>query len=240
MILIRFYIFILFLSFIETTYADINGLLVSDKGGLEDYSGFVVFIKEGKSLPKINLKNETVIMGQINKSFSPSVQGVEIGDSVDFVNYDDIYHNVFSLSPENKFDLGIYKGAVKYDETLKKNNTDKSSTRVSFNKSGKIKVYCNIHEDMMGTIYVFDHGYHVKVLKDGRFSMPAPIKGNVTIVVDGDRIDQPIERKISLNDKNEILKINFSAIDKKNIPKHLKKDGKEYEKSWSVDEDEFY
>lgn len=240
MTLIKFCIFIFCFGISYHSFAEIQGILVSDKGGLEDYSGFVVFIKEGSSLPKINNTKKNLVMGQINKAFSPSVQVIEIGDSVDFVNYDDIYHNVFSLAPENKFDLGIFKGAVKYDEGLKENKEKEVTTKVNFNKPGKLQVYCNIHEDMMGTVYVFGHGYHVNVMKDGRFSLPAPNSGNVTIVVDGDRIDKPIEKKISIQNQHEILKINFSAIDKKNIPKHLNKDGNEYQKKWSVEEDEYY
>ena len=46
---------------------------------------------------------------QKNKTFLPRVLGIPVGSSVDFPNDDMIFHNVFSLSGPQPFDLGLYR-----------------------------------------------------------------------------------------------------------------------------------
>ena len=43
------------------------------------------------------------------KAFVPRVVVVPVGGTVDFPNQDPIFHNVFSVSGENRFDLDLYK-----------------------------------------------------------------------------------------------------------------------------------
>ena len=43
-----------------------------------------------------------------DKEFSPHVLVVPVGSTVSFPNHDPFNHNVFSLSEENPFDLGLY------------------------------------------------------------------------------------------------------------------------------------
>ena len=47
-------------------------------------------------------------MGTSKKEFSPHVLVVPVGSTVSFPNHDPFNHNVFSLSEENPFDLGLY------------------------------------------------------------------------------------------------------------------------------------
>ena len=47
-------------------------------------------------------------IGTSNKEFSPHVLVVPVGSTVSFPNHDPFNHNVFSLSEENPFDLGLY------------------------------------------------------------------------------------------------------------------------------------
>ena len=47
-------------------------------------------------------------MDQRNETFVPHVLAIRTGTTVDFPNNDRIYHNVFSLSPTRRFDLGRY------------------------------------------------------------------------------------------------------------------------------------
>ena len=93
------------------------------------------------------------------------VTAINQNSEVQFKNYDDIYHNVFSLSPGNQFDLGVYKGNQSYTDDLNKKSSKDKNPSISFKTPGKVKVFCNIHEDMMSTIYVFGHGYYANVEK---------------------------------------------------------------------------
>ena len=62
--------------------------------------------------------------------------------TVDFPNADPIYHNVFSVSGANRFDLGLYRsGAAKSKK---------------FEEPGLVRVYCNIHPQMIGFVMVVD------------------------------------------------------------------------------------
>lgn len=79
-------------------------------------------------------------MASEDKRFVPHVVAVPTGTTVDFPNLDKVFHNAFSVSPGNQFDLGLYrKGA------------SKSAT---FAAPGVVRVYCNIHQDMAGYVVV--------------------------------------------------------------------------------------
>ena len=59
--------------------------------------------------PKAPSKPERVTMAMKGKAFRPRVAAVSAGGTVDFPNEDPIFHNVFSVSGENRFDLDLYK-----------------------------------------------------------------------------------------------------------------------------------
>jgi plastocyanin len=79
-------------------------------------------------------------VAQKNKAFSQTNLKVKVGDTVNFKNEDSFFHNVFSLSDAQFFDLGSYpKG---------------ESKSVKFETPGQIEVECAIHPEMMMTIDV--------------------------------------------------------------------------------------
>jgi hypothetical protein len=57
------------------------------------------------------VRGKTVVIDQKNKSFAPGWAVIRRGTTVAFPNHDNIYHNVFSHSPGNSFDLGLYNSA---------------------------------------------------------------------------------------------------------------------------------
>ncbi len=102
------------------------------------------------------------VMASKDKRFAPHVLAVAAGTEVSFPNVDPIFHNVFSLSPENRFDLGLYrKGAAK---------------SVHMVSPGLVRVFCNIHADMAAFVMVLDHAAFTVTGPDGRYrfaSVPA-------------------------------------------------------------------
>ncbi len=77
---------------------------------------------------------------QKDKTFKPASLKVKVGDTVDFLNEDDFFHNVFSLSDIKSFDLGSYpKG---------------QGRKVTFDKPGIVEVECSIHPEMQMKIEV--------------------------------------------------------------------------------------
>jgi len=77
---------------------------------------------------------------QRNKSFEPHLLVVPVGSVVAFPNHDPFFHNVFSLSQAQSFDLGSYPQG--------------QTRKVTFNKEGKIHVECAIHPEMRMVIEV--------------------------------------------------------------------------------------
>lgn len=79
-------------------------------------------------------------VGQQNKAFTHEKLTVEVGDSVNFTNQDPFYHNIYSLSDVQTFDLGSYpKGQF---------------GTVVFENEGDVEIECAIHPQMHMTIHV--------------------------------------------------------------------------------------
>ncbi|HXJ71107.1 MAG TPA: carboxypeptidase regulatory-like domain-containing protein, partial [Verrucomicrobiae bacterium] len=90
--------------------------------------------------------------------FDPRVVVVPVGGTVDFPNLDPIYHNVFSVSPPRRFDLGKYPRG--------------QSRSITFRKSGQVNVFCDIHSDMAGFILVVPDRHWTRPAADGSYSLP--------------------------------------------------------------------
>lgn len=131
---------------------------VSPRGIAEDA---VVFMDRVPAAAESMLAAATQAMpklAQKGQQFVPRVIAIAQGSRVDFPNQDPIYHNVFSLSPARRFDLGKYaKG---------------SSRQVQFPKPGLVKVYCDIHSDMEAFILVLPHHAIARPRASGEYALP--------------------------------------------------------------------
>ncbi len=102
------------------------------------------------------VRGRKVEIDQVNKTFTPGWAVIEKGTEVVFTNSDNIYHNVFSRSRGNSFDLGMYR-----------KGDDAKSHR--FLKPGPVDVFCNIHPRMAVSVLVVPNRYFAKVQADGSF-----------------------------------------------------------------------
>jgi hypothetical protein len=80
------------------------------------------------------------VVDQIDKEFTPYVKPVRVGSSVQFPNKDNVQHHVYSFSAPKKFELPLYRGTP--------------ARPVLFDRTGVVKLGCNIHDWMVGYIYV--------------------------------------------------------------------------------------
>lgn len=118
----------------------------------------VVFL-EGAPLPANEAAVTNVIrMVQQGMQFGPGLMAIRTGTRVEFPNLDGFYHNVFSYSKARRFDLGRY---------LK----DEKPPAVTFEQAGIVKLYCEIHEHMRGTIMVLDTPYFTKTDTNGAYRL---------------------------------------------------------------------
>lgn len=80
------------------------------------------------------------VIGQKPSGFSVVSLKAKVGDVVVFKNDDVVFHNVFSLSAAQSFDLGAYGPGV--------------AKKVTVDKTGKIDVECAVHPGMTMVIDV--------------------------------------------------------------------------------------
>jgi hypothetical protein len=165
-------------------------------------------------------------MKQASKRFQPRVVAVPKNSTVEFPNADPIYHNVFSVSGANRFDLGLYRSGASKPKT--------------FDSPGLVRVYCNIHPQMIGFVMVVDSDYFAVTPVSGEFSLPNVPAGERVLKVWHE--EAPAELSIPITVKGSAveavgpIRIDVSAY--KPEP-HKNKYGKDY-KPPPADEDERY
>lgn len=79
-------------------------------------------------------------MNQRDKAFIPNVLPVHVGTRVTFPNQDDTQHHVFSFSRPKQFEMRLNAGSI--------------GEGILFDVPGIVTVGCNIHDNMVGHIYV--------------------------------------------------------------------------------------
>jgi plastocyanin len=117
--------------------------------------------------PAWPLRLNTAVV-QRNLQFSPPLLIVPKGTAVSFPNEDDEFHNVFSYSKAKRFDLGRYRKG--------------ESKSVALDRSGIIKVYCEIHPWMRAAILVLDNPFYAIASPDGSFAITGIPAGHYDLV----------------------------------------------------------
>jgi plastocyanin len=113
----------------------------------------------------------TAQMAQRDMNFVPTLLAVQAGTRVEFPNFDDQYHNIFSYSPAKRFDLGRYR------------SDEKPVPYVVFDQAGLVVLRCDIHEHMRGIILVLATPYFVLTDPDGRYRLTGLPAGHYTLKV---------------------------------------------------------
>jgi plastocyanin len=150
-------------------------------------------------------------MKQENKQFSPSVLVVQKGTTVQFPNLDAFFHNVFSMTPDNSFDLGSYRQG--------------ETKMVTMSKPGVVNVYCNMHPQMVGRILVVPNGNFVRAGQDGFFRISNVPVGRHRVVAWAPDA-KPVVAEAEVSD-TEAATLEFELKKGRGGP-HLKKDGLPY------------
>lgn len=101
-----------------------------------------------------------VAIEQRNKTFTPRVLAVPVGTTVRFPNSDGIFHNVFSLTPGNAFDLGLYRGGASKSRAM--------------TTPGLVRVFCNIHPQMTAVVVTAPTPWVTVAAAAGTFRLELP------------------------------------------------------------------
>jgi plastocyanin len=143
---------------------------------------------------KVLPKPAEEIVDQINREFVPRVKPILVGSFVRFPNKDNIRHHVYSFSAAKNFQLALYKGTP--------------AAPVLFDKPGVVVLGCNIHDWMVGYIYVSESPYYAKTGADGMAQLAELPKGEYRVRVwhpDLATTEESTARVVSVDDKNTAL-----------------------------------
>jgi plastocyanin len=144
----------------------------------------VVVCLEGKKLQAMSTSAHShAVMDQRDAEFIPHVLPVQRGTVVDFINRDNVYHNVFSLSPAKKFNIG--------------RRPTGQAVPITFDKPGVVEVFCDIHSNMSAYIFVMENELFAQPDKKGNYSIDHVPAGTYTIKVWHERFGN-LERTISI------------------------------------------
>jgi plastocyanin len=138
--------------------------------GVKNSGDAVIYIEKvpGK---KFDPPKEHAKMDQKNLTFMPHVLPILAGTTVDYLNSDDVLHNVFSPDKcAEKLNLGTWpKGQTK---------------SYTFKEPGCVAVMlCNVHPEMEAYIVVLETPYYAVSAKDGSYTVKNVPAGKYTLKI---------------------------------------------------------
>ena len=115
----------------------------------------LVFLETKNKMRVSSQKKQTLTIRQSGLNFSPQHSVIQVGSSITFSNEDREVHNIFSKSLSNQFNLGAMASG--------------SFKTLEFTQAGPVVLRCNMHKDMIGTLFVVPNGYYTKVDANGDY-----------------------------------------------------------------------
>jgi plastocyanin len=131
---------------------------------------------------------------QLDAEFVPRVVPITPGTQVQFINRDGFYHNVFSLTPGSRFNIGRKAKGIAVSRR--------------FYNLGEIKLFCDIHAQMNATVICLDTPYFTRVNPNGRYELSGLPEGKYEIRVY--HPDLPLVQDIVDIKIGDSLTINFT------------------------------
>lgn len=114
------------------------------------------------------------VMNQKNLIYLPHVMPILVGTTVDFLNSDDVAHNVFSPDKSaDKFNLGTWPTGEVRSHTFEKRCDDVCSA----------VMLCNVHPEMEAFIVMMQNPYFSTTDDEGNFTIKGVPAGSYTIKV---------------------------------------------------------
>jgi plastocyanin len=135
-----------------------------------DLTRAVVYLESHPNLDGAPRQSDLATIAQKRKKFVPDFVVVSKGATVEFPNWDDFDHNVFSRSEAAPaFDLDRYPRG-------------QSKSRV-FEKTGVVQVFCNIHPQMRATVVVAPNPFFAVADETGAAALENVPPGAYELVV---------------------------------------------------------
>jgi plastocyanin len=183
----KYLLFVLALTAFEVPAATLS-ITVRDREGAT-VKDVVVIARPASGTAAATTRSRPAVMDQINRQFAPYVLAVHTGTSVLFENSDTVAHQVYSFSPARQFELGLYRGRPR--------------SPIVFDQPGIVVLGCNIHDNMIGYVYVTDAPYFGTTDARGRIEFADLAAGDFTVELWSPRQsgnEAPLRRMITLTD----------------------------------------
>lgn len=133
-------------------------------------------------------------VNQKHALFDPHILPVMVGTTVAWPNNDDIFHNVFSYSEAKPFDLDLYK-----KPTVK---------HVTFDKPGRVDVFCSIHSSMSCVVLVLENPFFAKTDGKGAYKISDVPAGTYKLKAWHERLPAKVQQIVV--PENGVVKADFT------------------------------
>jgi plastocyanin len=163
-------------------YSDLGVGAVADhrSAGGSEMSNVVIYLESPAGTEGATGRAHPLVIAQRDEAFSPHVLPVVRGSTVEFLNDDPFFHNVFSLSKARTFDLGRYPRG--------------QSKAVRFDRPGAVRVFCHIHADMSAVVLVLDSPLFTTPDSVGYFELDGIPPGEHQVVAWHERANPVVHR----------------------------------------------
>lgn len=158
---------------------------------------------------------EPLVVTTLRKTFIPRTLPLLVGSRVRFPNEDPILHNVFSTTAGNAFDTGLYSKG--------------EGETVTFAQPGLVRIYCNVHQAMVGHILVLDTPHYTRPDRQGRYQLTLP-PGDGELFIWHERAT--LWRKPLTLEPFSTMDVTLD-LSRRRVPAHLNKFGKPYRRGGS-------
>ena len=154
---------------VNTAFAgDITGTVKAT--GVKNPGNAVIYIEKVPG-HTFNPPSEHALMDQKNLTFIPHVLPVIAGTTVDFLNSDDVLHNVFTPDKcADKFNLGTWPKGEKRSYTFKTPGCN-------------AVILCNVHPEMEAFVVVLETPYFAVSDEDGSYRISNVPPGTYTLSI---------------------------------------------------------
>lgn len=172
-------------------------IYIADNQG-KPLTNIVALLRSTDSSTTAKTEPAVAIMDQINREFVPHTLVVQQGTKVDFPNSDNVQHHVYSFSPAKTFELKLYS-ELEVEPQL-------------FTTPGVVELGCNVHDWMLGYIYVADTPYFAQSSREGTATITVP-DGDYTMSIWHPRLAESDTARVSnLTVDNDDITVSFSLF----------------------------
>ncbi len=175
--------------------ASLTGVIKVDNQSVAGAFGLVTLEPIGRKSASRAPKKR--IVEQRGREFLPHVVAIPVGSTVQFPNFDQVFHNVFSTSPTAAFDLGLYRGGDARDYV--------------FAKEGILRLGCNLHANMSAYVAVVAAPHFVITDETGKFAFKHLQPGKYRLKAWNERSKTPTTMEVTVKNGANDLSIGVNG-----------------------------